>query len=151
MGVSHDRSSMRDLEARLKAARGIEAGRLGSRKLLQLEQSSRYGLAWRLSAELVAGLVVGGGIGWLLDGVFGTRPWLFLVFFLLGAAAGIRSVYRVARRINAPLDEDGAAAPDGSPPGARAPDGSPPGAQAPDGSPPGARAPDGSEDGKDKR
>jgi ATP synthase protein I len=107
-GVSQKNAPMRDLEARLKAARGIEAARSGSRKGLAIEQSSRYGLAWRLSVELVAGLLVGGGIGWLLDGVFGTRPWLFLVFFVLGAAAGIRGVYRVARQINAPDDvEDG--------------------------------------------
>ncbi len=55
------------------------------------------GLALRVGVELVSALAVGFGIGWLLDYWLGTRPWLMLVFCLLGGAAGILNVYRVAR------------------------------------------------------
>ncbi len=93
-----------DLDARLKAARAAQAEREGPKPGLAVERS-RYGAAWRLSVELVAGLTVGAGMGWLLDNLFGTKPWLLMVFFFLGAGAGIRGVYRVAREMNSPADD----------------------------------------------
>ena len=42
-------------------------------------------------------VIIGLGIGWLLDRLLGTRPWLMLVMLVLGFAAGIVSVYRAAR------------------------------------------------------
>ena len=58
------------------------------------------GLGWamRLTTEMFAALVVGGGLGWLVDEWLGTRPWLMLVFLLVGCAAGMLNAYRVARR-----------------------------------------------------
>jgi ATP synthase protein I len=52
--------------------------------------------ALRMSSEFVAGILVGGGIGWFLDRVFGTSPWGFIAFFLLGFAAGVLNVMRAA-------------------------------------------------------
>jgi ATP synthase protein I len=104
--VAEPRPPADNLEARLKAARATQAEREGTRPGLAIERS-RYGAAWRLSVELVAGLVVGAGMGWLLDNLFGTRPWLTVVFFFLGAGAGIRGVYRAAREMN--RDPDGSA------------------------------------------
>ena len=65
-------------------------------------------IAFRFATELVAGLVVGGGIGWGLDWLFGrlgihTKPWLMIVFVVLGAAAGIRNVLRAAAELNAQM------------------------------------------------
>ena len=70
--------------------------------------SSQLGIAGRFATELVASLVVGGGLGWGLDwlcGHFGfhTRPVFLIVFFVLGAAAGIRNVMRAATEINAEI------------------------------------------------
>jgi ATP synthase protein I len=56
-----------------------------------------YGM--RMAAELVAAVIVGGVIGWALDWVLGSRPWLFLVFFLLGFAAGVLNVMRAYERM----------------------------------------------------
>src|SRR5262245_39678256 len=50
----------------------------------------------RLSTELVAGVVVGGLIGWFLDRWLGISPWGFIVFVLLGFAAGILNLMRSA-------------------------------------------------------
>jgi hypothetical protein len=55
--------------------------------------------AWRMVTELVAGLLVGFGIGLGLDALFGTRPWLLVLFTLLGFWAGIRVMMRTAREL----------------------------------------------------
>ena len=57
------------------------------------------GQAMRLAVEMVSALLVGGGLGWFLDGWFETRPWLLVVFLLLGAAAGTLNAYRAAMRL----------------------------------------------------
>ncbi|MBF0272763.1 MAG: AtpZ/AtpI family protein [Magnetococcales bacterium] len=53
-------------------------------------------MAMRMSTELVSAVFVGGGIGYLLDYWLGTNPWLTLVFFFFGLAAGFRDMYRFA-------------------------------------------------------
>jgi ATP synthase protein I len=53
----------------------------------------------RMAADLVAAVIVGSVIGWGLDWLLGSRPWLFLLFFLLGFAAGILSVVRAYERM----------------------------------------------------
>ena len=50
----------------------------------------------RLSTELVAGVIVGAAIGWFLDRWLGISPWGFIVFLLLGFAAGMLNVMRSA-------------------------------------------------------
>ena len=52
--------------------------------------------AFRLSSEFIAGVVVGGGIGYAIDAFFGTSPWGLIVFFLLGFATAILNVLRAA-------------------------------------------------------
>jgi ATP synthase protein I len=69
---------------------------------------SQMGIAGRFATELVAAMVVGGGLGWGIDwlaGRFGfhTRPVFLLMFFVLGAGAGIRNVMRAAAEINAEM------------------------------------------------
>ena len=59
------------------------------------------GQALRLGVELVAGVAVGGFIGWALDRFLGTAPLLMVVFLGLGAAAGIMNVVRTAKRMQA--------------------------------------------------
>jgi ATP synthase protein I len=56
-----------------------------------------------MSSELVASIAVGGLIGYGLDRWLGTSPWLFLVFFLLGFAAGILSVLRAYRQMQSDI------------------------------------------------
>ena len=61
-------------------------------------QANASGMArgLRLSTELVAGVIVGAAIGWFLDRWLGISPWGFIVFLLLGFAAGILNVMRTA-------------------------------------------------------
>jgi len=53
-----------------------------------------YGL--RAASEFAAAVLVGAAIGFGLDHVFGTRPWLSIVFFFLGVASGVWNVIRIA-------------------------------------------------------
>ncbi len=58
--------------------------------------SSAIARGFRLSTELVAGVLVGAFIGWLLDRLLGISPWGMIVFLLLGFAAGVLNVMRTA-------------------------------------------------------
>lgn len=65
------------------------------------QDQSAYGTAFKFAAELVVGVVVGGGLGWLLDRQFGTAPWLMIVLVILGFAAGLLNVVRAAQQAQA--------------------------------------------------
>ena len=58
--------------------------------------ASGYARGFRLSSELVAGVVVGAGLGWLIDRWLGVSPWGLMIFLLLGFAAGVLNVMRSA-------------------------------------------------------
>ena len=57
------------------------------------------GSAFKLGTELVAAVAVGTIIGFILDTLFDTKPWLIIIFFFLGAAAGMLNVIRAANRM----------------------------------------------------
>ena len=57
------------------------------------------GFGFKISTEIVAALIVGVGIGLLVDNYFHTSPFGLIIFFILGAFAGFLNVYRVMRRI----------------------------------------------------
>ena len=65
------------------------------------EHYSQAQLAWRMVIELVAGLGIGFGMGYGLDALFGTSPWLMIVFIFLGLAAGIQTMMRSAKEVQA--------------------------------------------------
>jgi ATP synthase protein I len=93
-----DARRLADLEARLEEARG-------KTKVQRDDPSpSKLGAAFRLVTELLAAVIVGGGIGWALDRVFGTSPLLLIVMFMLGVAAGMRNVICTAREMNESQD-----------------------------------------------
>ena len=64
-------------------------------------RGAALGNALRLSTELIAGVAVGGFIGWALDRWLSSAPFLMVVFLILGAAAGILGVVRSAQAMQA--------------------------------------------------
>ena len=79
----------------------------------QAATAASYAKGFRLSSELVAGVVVGAGIGWLIDRWLGVSPWGLIVFLLLGFAAGMLNVMRSAGLIvGTALDEGSRQGPD---------------------------------------
>jgi ATP synthase protein I len=83
-----------DFDARLREARRREEPDDGPVSRAR-ETSQGMGLAFRIVSEFVAAVVVGVGIGLLLDSWLDTKPWLLIVFVLLGTSAGTLNVYRV--------------------------------------------------------
>jgi ATP synthase protein I len=97
--VGKSPTPLEDLGRRLKALRKETDGERDGGPQGDMPRSAT-GWALRVGIELVVGLVVGGGIGWLLDRWFGSSPAMLIVFFFLGAAAGMVNVFRVARAMN---------------------------------------------------
>ena len=63
------------------------------------QNGSFMGSALKLGTELVSAVLVGTIIGFILDTWFGTKPWLIIVFFFLGSAAGILNVIKTAKKM----------------------------------------------------
>ena len=82
------------LDERIRAAKGRQA------PAPQMEEHySQAQQGWRMVTELVAGLLIGFGIGYGLDTLFGTMPILLILFTLLGFAAGVKTMVRTAQEI----------------------------------------------------
>ena len=85
-----------DFKTRLKIAKS----KIKKNKLLEHEKRGSFmGNAFKLGTELVAAVAVGTIIGFILDNWFDTKPWLIIIFFFLGTAAGILNVIRTANRM----------------------------------------------------
>ena len=85
-----------DFKTRLKIAKSK------IKKQVQSDSEKRglfMGNAFKLGTELVAAVGVGTIIGFILDSWFDTKPWLMIIFFFLGAAAGMLNVVRTANRM----------------------------------------------------
>ena len=63
------------------------------------KKESGAGFGFKISTEIIAALVVGVGIGLIVDKYLGTKPFGLIIFFIFGALAGFLNVYRVMRRI----------------------------------------------------
>ena len=63
------------------------------------QNSTTIGAAFKLSTELVSAVAVGTIIGFILDNTFDTKPWLIIIFFFIGVAAGIMNVIRSAKKM----------------------------------------------------
>ena len=87
----------KDFKTRLKIAK--DKFRNNSIITNNNENSSFMGSAFKLGTELVAAVLVGTIIGFILDTWFDTKPWLIILFFLLGSIAGILNVIKVAKKM----------------------------------------------------
>ena len=85
-----------DFKTRLKIAKSKIKNQFENDKE---KRGSFMGNAFKLGTELVAAVLVGTIIGFILDTWFDTKPWLIIIFFFLGATAGMLNVIRAANRM----------------------------------------------------
>jgi ATP synthase protein I len=86
-------------EQRLQAAEGAVKGPVRESAAKQAGDTQRaIGMAMRLGVEMVAAMVIAVVIGWGLDKLLHTRPWLMIVMVPVGMAAGIRNLVRASGR-----------------------------------------------------
>ena len=87
--LDHRLSEIRD-------SRKIGTDQSGNEQDAAQAKASAMAVGLRLSSELVAGVVVGAGLGWGFDRLLSTSPWGLIVFLLLGFTAGVVNVMRAA-------------------------------------------------------
>jgi ATP synthase protein I len=100
-----DPRNLDQFDAKLKAARDrIEGnGDQGSKK--GSYNDSLAGVGYRMSIELVVGICVGLGLGWLIDQQMGTKPWFMIGLMFLGLVAGIFNVVRLSKDVQRRMDK----------------------------------------------
>jgi len=104
-GNGEDREKLNSLDDRIRAARDAGPDGRSRTRAEKRERAKADGVAWRVSAELVAAFLVCGFVGWWVDVWLDTRPWALIVGLLLGGAVGIRNVYAVAMRVQREAEE----------------------------------------------
>jgi ATP synthase protein I len=93
--ISED-DRIKSLEKRLKRAEEIEKIRTGGVQTGVQDESYRLGN--RVLAELIGCPAGGALIGWVLDRLFGTSPWLLLVLLFLGFVVAFRNIIRISTK-----------------------------------------------------
>ena len=104
MAKPNDDQEDRDLKARLEAlSNELKVKQSDLRGSAQDEKDAHVtrtgqamSLGFRVLSEFVAGVIVGGFLGWQIDLWLGTEPFGFIVFLGLGTAAGFWNVYKLA-------------------------------------------------------
>ena len=88
---------MKDISTRLKSAK--KKFSKAYNKKPQPSGTSLLGVAFKMSTELVAAVLISTFIGFILDSWFDTKPILIIIFFLIGVVAGITNVFRSAKNM----------------------------------------------------
>jgi len=90
-----------DLANRIKKAQDARLAANGGNVASRQGDMSALARGLRIGTEFVAAILVGTGIGYVIDQVAGTGPWAMLIMFMMGFAAGILNVIRVVAEFNA--------------------------------------------------
>ena len=88
-----NQDKLKELKDRIKTAKSSNTPKTKENK------ESGAGFGFKISTVIIAALVVGVGIGLIVDKYLVTKPFGLIIFFIFGALAGFLNVYRVMRRI----------------------------------------------------
>jgi ATP synthase protein I len=94
-GVTHDLASRIASAKREREREDNRSARDASPEMAGMARGLRIG------TEFIAAVMVGAGIGYLIDLGLGTSPWGLLILLMMGFAAGILNVIRVVAEMNA--------------------------------------------------
>lgn len=99
-----DPRNIDQFDAKLKAARDRIEGRDGQGSKGSYNDSLA-GVGYRMSIELVVGICVGLGLGWLIDTRMGTKPWFMIGLMILGLVAAVFNVVRLSKDVQRRMDK----------------------------------------------
>ncbi len=85
-----------DLGKRIEAARQAHDVRTG-RNQVQSHQGEGMRIGYRMATDFFAAIFVGAGIGWLLDVLLHTKPWMLVIWLGFGFATGVMSIVRISK------------------------------------------------------
>ena len=100
-----DPRDLDQFDAKLKAARDRIEGNGPQGSKLNAYNDSLAGVGYRMSIELVVGICVGLGLGWLVDTQMGTKPLFMLILMFVGLAAAIFNVVRMSKDVQRRMEE----------------------------------------------
>ena len=94
--------SLKEISTRLEIAkRNIKKDQTRNKS----SNTASLGKALKISTELVAAVVVGTTLGFILDNWFDTKPWLTISFFFMGVTAGILNVIKSAKSMHKKIEK----------------------------------------------
>lgn len=88
-GSDGDDGRLQELGEKIRLINEAEA-----RKKAPADERVNASSVWRVSSDLLGGVAAGSIVGLSLDHFLGTAPWLFLICFIMGTAAGFMMIYR---------------------------------------------------------
>jgi len=89
--------NLKEISTRLEIAKK----KIKNKRIINKDSNvASLGKALKISTELVAAVVVGTTLGFILDNWFDTRPWLTISFFFMGVVAGILNVIKSAKNMH---------------------------------------------------
>jgi ATP synthase protein I len=94
METEPDKRRLEELDARINALKHTQTPKPEAEEHYSMAQQG-----WRMVTELVSGLLIGVGLGYGLDVLFGTLPIFLVVFTLLGFVAGVNVMIRTSKEI----------------------------------------------------
>ena len=100
--VDHDRR-LSSIDERLGRLEASEAKRTGKDRP-GADPNAR--MANRVLADLIGGIAGGALMGWLVDRLFGTWPWGFMILLFLGIVVAFRNIFRIANGAAASASKD---------------------------------------------
>lgn len=93
------RARMAELKAEIDAASSRRED--GAEAASKTGDSKAVGLGLRIGSELIAGVLVGTGIGYFIDRALSSSPLFLIIFLMLGTAASVVNIYRLSRQTDA--------------------------------------------------
>ena len=101
-----DRRRIDELDSRLRAQRE-KADKTEVKPPQMAGVSHRQtAVAYRVMVDMIAGLLVGGFLGYWLDRWLGTAPWGLVALLVLGFVAGANNAWRTIRSFQADAEKE---------------------------------------------
>lgn len=100
--TDRENQDLSDRRAKLDAALAEKMSKKEKKGRNSASSNTGWGAAVKISSEFIGGVLVGAGIGYLLDSFAGTAPWGMIVFLMLGFAAGILNILRATGKVAEP-------------------------------------------------